>query len=189
MEQINKIFEQQKNEIEEYKKINNQLLEKIQILEEKIKKYEDNENKIKNTYNSNRSIENISLDKNNSISKISNSSDQEVKIEKITKRYKEYKELFKASEKQCNTLKQQIKELKQENELLKNNDNKINDYEELNKLFNIAFENYKPKKKEQIDALNKIKEYFGNEISGGAINLSSQSDLKKKKGLFGIFNK
>ena len=56
-------------------------------------------------------------------------------------------------------------------------------------LFNIAFENYKPKKKEQIDAFKKLSELFGNEESGSSLNLSSQPDLKKKKGLFGFFNK
>jgi hypothetical protein len=189
MEQLNKLYEQKNNENEELKKVNKELLEKIKNLEEKNKKNEDNENKIKINKSSNRSVE-YNLSDKNSITKNSNSSDQETKIEKITKRYKEYKELYKASENQCHELKEQIKELEKENALLRNDENRVKEYEELNKLYNIAFDNYKPKKKEQIDAFHKLNAYFGKENSGGELNLSTQTDIKKKKGLFGgLFNK
>ena len=185
------------NELNSYKNLINEKNKEIDqynhLLKEKendLHKKDEEINKLKQdfyNYTTNRTEENIPTDKF-SVSRISNSSLNDAeKIEKYKKKINDLKSELKAFESQCTILKNDIKELRTKNELLQNEESKkIIENEELTHLFNVAFENYKPKKKEQIDAFKKLSEFFGKDSSGGALNLS---DLKKKKGLFGLFNK
>ena len=184
--ELKNIFDEKNKEID---KLNDLLKEK----EKNLQKKDEEINKLKKdyfNYGSNRSDENITTEKF-STSRLSNTSLNDTeKIEKYKKKIRELQSDLKATESQCLALKNEIKELKTEKELFQKEENeKISENKELVNLFNIAFENYKPKKKEQIDAFKKLSELFGNEESGSSLNLSSQPDLKKKKGLFGFFNK
>ena len=154
----------------------NLLIEKNKELENK----DEEINKLKNELLTNE--ENLPTDKF-SISKLSNTSlNDSEKIEKYKKIAKQYKSDVKNLEEQCEFLKNEIKELKKQNTSLQ----KEEDNEELIHLFNVAFENYKPKKKEQIEAFQKLSEHFRSKVNESS---SSQTDIKKKKGLFGLFNK
>jgi len=91
-------------------------------------------------------------------------------------------------------LKDEIKSQKAKNEELQNFEGRIKDYDEFKSLFSISTENYKPKKKEQEEALKKVKDHLAinlNEI--GTSNLltdnSSVNQDKKKGGLLGFFSK
>ena len=77
-------------------------------------------------------------------------------------------------------LKTQIKELNNEIKNIQSFDNKINSYDEYTNLFKIAFENYKPKKKEQEEAYAKLKEHLA-----GYVEEESTKE-KKKRGIFGF---
>ena len=169
--ELKNIFDEKNKEID---KLNDLLKEK----EKNLQKKDEEINKLKKEvyiYTSNRTEENIPTDKF-STSRISNSSLNDAeKIEKYKKKIQDLKSELNAYQSQYSILKKDIKELSTKNEALQNK--KIKENEELNNLFHVAFENYNPKKKEQIDAFQKLSEYFGND------------PMKKKKGLFGLFNK
>ena len=82
-------------------------------------------------------------------------SDQE-RIDKYKKKLKEYKKEIESHKNQINTLKEEIREL---NHKLKNPI--IQNLEEFINLFHIAFSEYKPNKKEQKEAFEKIIQNFG----------------------------
>lgn len=95
---------------------------------------------------------------------------------------------------QMSVLKDEIKSQKLKNEQLLSFDGRIKDYEEFKDLFRQVSDNYKPKKKEQEDALKKLKEHLLiNMNNEGTINLltdnSSVNPEKKKGGLLGFFSK
>ena len=81
--------------------------------------------------------------------------DQE-RIDKYKKKLNEYKKEIESHKKQINTLKEEIRELnhKLKNPIFQNLDEFIN-------LFHIAFLDYKPNKKEQKEAFEKIIQNFG----------------------------
>ena len=155
----------------------------INNLKELIKEKENEIIKLKNEKNIFNFIEyeNNNLLAQSSISKISQLNDSE-KIEKYKKKIEEYKERLKANELQLQMLRNEIKDLRNENEKIKSFEGKINSYDDFLSLFNIAFDNYKPKKKEQEDAFKKIKLHLneGNNNNGNKID-------KKKKGFMGMF--
>ena len=79
-------------------------------------------------------------------------------------------------------LRNEIKDLRNENEKIKSFDGKINSYDDFLSLFKIAFDNYKPKKKEQEDAFKKLKFH----LNEGNYDNENKND-KKKKGFMGMF--
>lgn len=96
---------------------------------------------------------------------------------------------------QLTLLKDEIKQQKAKNEFLLNFDGRIKDYDEFKNLFSCSTENYKPKKKEQEEALKKLKEHLAinlNVIGGTSQLLTDNSSVineKKKSGLLGFFSK
>ena len=108
-------------------------------------------------------------------------------IPEIEKKLKKYKSEIKkrdmdleSERQQSALLKTQIKELNNEIKNIQSFDNKINSYDEYTNLFKIAFENYKPKKKEQEEAYAKLKEHLA-----GYVEEESTKE-KKKRGIFGF---
>lgn len=95
---------------------------------------------------------------------------------------------------QLTLLKDEIKQQKAKNEVLLNFEGRIKDYDEFKNLFSFSTENYKPKKKEQEEALKKLKEHLDIDLYelGNSQLLNDNSSVtneKKKKGLLGFFSK
>lgn len=95
---------------------------------------------------------------------------------------------------QLTLLKDEIKMQKAKNENLLNFEGRIKDYDEFKNLFNFSTESYKPKKKEQEEALRKLKEHLSinlNELGTSQLltDNSSVNNEKKKGGLLGFFSK
>lgn len=95
---------------------------------------------------------------------------------------------------QLNFLKEEIKSQKAQKEELLNFEGRIKNYEEFKNLFTVSTENYKPKKKEQEDALKKLKDHLSinlNELGTSQLltDNSSVNQEKKKGGLLGFFSK
>ncbi len=91
-------------------------------------------------------------------------------------------------------LKDEIKSQKALNEELLNFEGRIKDYNDFKNLFSISTESYKPKKREQEEALKKIKNHLGINLNDiGTSHLltdnSSVNQDKKKGGLLGFFSK
>ena len=171
-----KVIEERDNDLKSYE-------DKFDSISAVINNKENEIIKLKNEKNIFNLIEyeNNNLLDESSISKISQLNDNE-KIEVYKKKIEEYKERLKANELQLQMLRNEIKDLRNENEKIKSFDGKINSYDDFLSLFNIAFDNYKPKKKEQEEAFKKIKVHLneGNNNNGNKIN-------KKKKGFMGMF--
>ena len=84
------------------------------------------------------------------------------KIKILKERIKECKLVNESDSIQIKTLKEEIKNLKEKIKNLETFGGQIKDVNEFVFLFNQALNNYKPKKKEQKDALNKIVNIFNN---------------------------
>ena len=84
------------------------------------------------------------------------------KIKILKERIKECKLVNESDSIQIKTLKEEIKNLKEKIKNLETFGGQIKDVNEFIFLFNQALNNYKPKKKEQKDALNKIVNIFNN---------------------------
>ena len=86
------------------------------------------------------------------------------KIERLSERIKEYKNEKDIFEKLLGVLKEDNKKLKKKLTDFETFGGKIGDYNEFIRLFNIAVKNYKPKNKEQKEALEKLKENLKKEL-------------------------
>jgi hypothetical protein len=84
------------------------------------------------------------------------------KFKKFKERIKQCEQINESDVIQIKTLKEEIKKLKEEINNLETFGGQIKDINEFGFLFNQALNNYKPKKKEQKDALNKIVNIFNN---------------------------
>ena len=126
----------------------------INNLKELIKEKEDEIIKLKNEKKLNE-LDNNLLDISSN-SKISQGLTESEKIEKYKKKIEEYKERLKSAELQLQLLRNEIKDIRKENNSIKSFDGKINSFDDFLKSFNTAFQNYKPKKKEQEEAFKKI---------------------------------
>jgi len=95
---------------------------------------------------------------------------------------------------QLTLLKSEIKSHKSKNQDLLDFEGKIKEYDEFKNLFSFSTENYKPKKKEQEEALKKLREHLAININEHGSNQlltdnSSVNNEKKKGGLLGFFSK
>ena len=79
------------------------------------------------------------------------------KVEKLKERVNEYKNKFELNENLLKILKEEIKELKNKLKVFETFGGKIADYNEFIRAFNILLKDYKPKKKEQKEALNQLR--------------------------------
>ena len=109
-----------------------------------------------NKYHSENRIDNNRLSRISGITSTSNGLTDQERIDKYKKQIKEYKKEIESHKNQINTLKEEIREL---NHKLKNPI--FQNLEEFINLFHIAFSDYKPNKKEQKEAFEKIIQNFG----------------------------
>ena len=109
-----------------------------------------------NKYHSENRIDNNRLSRISGITSTSIGLTDQERIDKYKKKLNEYKKEIESHKKQINTLKEEIRELnhKLKNPIFQNLDEFIN-------LFHIAFLDYKPNKKEQKEAFEKIIQNFG----------------------------
>lgn len=195
------ILEREKNEsllqdIEQYKSVNNQLLQKNEELKQNPsssvqEKDEDEVNGLKLQVTE---LQKLIVEKENEIDALKSpnpnvslhtstetsvSNLRTLPLEEIEKKIKKYKtEIRKrdmdidAERQQSAILKTQIKELNSTIKSMQSFENKIKNYDEFSGLFKTAFDGYKPKKKEQEEAYNKIKEHLSGYV---------KEDEKKKK--------
>ena len=177
----NKEIKKLKTEIEQYKNESNKLLQENLQMKEKLKLIEnaqegglvinlDNlreELKDKNLQIEKLIKENNSL-KNNlteneddkSFSSIGLSKSEKIKM--LQEEIKELKLMSDSDQIQIKTLKEDIKGLQSKLKKLETFNGQMKDFNEFTSLLNQAFQNYKPKKKEQKDALNRIIEIINN---------------------------
>ena len=86
------------------------------------------------------------------------------KIGRLSERIKEYKNEKDTFEKLFEILKEDNKNLKKKLTDFETFGGKIGDYNEFIRLFNIAIKNYKPKNKEQKEALEQLKTHLKKEL-------------------------
>jgi hypothetical protein len=109
-----------------------------------------------NKYHSENRLDNNRLSRISGITSTSIGLTDQERIDKYKKKINEYKKEIESHKNQINTLKEEIRELnhKFKNPIIQNLQEFIN-------LFHIAFSDYKPKKKEQKEAFEKIIQNFG----------------------------
>ena len=88
----------------------------------------------------------------------------EEKIERLLKKLNEYKNENDIKDGLVKILKEDLKNMKAKLDDFETFGGKIKDYNEFIKLFNICMKDYKPKKKEQKEALEKLREHFKKEV-------------------------
>ena len=137
---------------ENYQKENNE--KEIENLKEKIKEQEKEIEELK---------EGLEKSKNDRPSIIGEGSDQE-KIEKLLIKLKEYKNESETNQELIKILKEDHKNMKMKLNNFETFGGRIQDYNEFIKLFNLCLKDYKPKKKEQKEALEKLKEHLKKEL-------------------------
>ena len=101
--------------------------------------------------------------KNERLSIVGEGTDQE-KIERLVQKLKEYKNESETNQELIKILKEDHKNMKAKLANFETFGGKIKDYNEFIKLFNICLKDYKPKKKEQKEALAKLKEHLKKEL-------------------------
>ena len=165
-----------------YKEINNKMLEENcqkqnlekeienlnEIIKEKEKEIEElkeeNEKSKKNvTSFSNINKRDSSKELENRISLVGEGNEQET-IKRLVERLKEIKNENEADKELIKIMKEDQKNMKAKLAGFETFGGKIKDYNEFIKLFNIILKDYKPKKKEQKEALAKLKEHLKKEL-------------------------
>ncbi len=86
------------------------------------------------------------------------------KVEKLVERVKEYKNQIDLNNELIKVLKQDIKSLKQKLTNFETFGGKIQNYNEFIRVFNMALKDYKPKKKEQKEALAQLRNHLKKEL-------------------------
>ena len=154
---------QSKEKIELIKNENNEeLILNIDNLKEELK---DKKLQINNLIKENNNLKNFT--KKSSISGInklnSNELNDEVEVINLYKeQIKDLKISNESDKMQIKTLKEDIKDCKKKIKLFESFNGQLKDIDEFITLFNNALENYKPKKKEQKEALNKLIQVISN---------------------------
>ena len=86
------------------------------------------------------------------------------KVEKLIERVKDYKNQIDMNNELIKILKEDIKNLKQKLTDFETFGGKITNYNEFIRVFNIALKDYKPKKKEQKEALSQLRNHLKKEL-------------------------
>jgi hypothetical protein len=139
-----------------------------EIIKEKEKEIEElreeNEKSKKNvTSFSNINKRDSSKELENRISLVGEGNEQET-IKRLVERLKEIKNENEADKELIKIMKEDQKNMKAKLAGFETFGGKIKDYNEFIKLFNIILKDYKPKKKEQKEALAKLKEHLKKEL-------------------------
>ena len=172
-------------ELENYKQINNKMLEEndkkqnyekeIENLNEIVKEKEQEIEELKEDLEKSKKnmTANSVFNKKDSgfgggdlehrLSLVGEGTDQE-KIERLVIKLKEYKNESETNQELIKILKDDHKKMKNKLESFETFGGKIKDYNEFIKLFNICLKDYKPKKKEQKEALEKLREHLKKEL-------------------------
>ena len=103
------------------------------------------------------------ISKNERLSLVGEGTDQE-KIERLVIKLKEYKNEMETNQELVKILKEDHKNMKAKLAEFETFGGKIKNYNEFIKMFNICLKDYKPKKKEQKEALEKLKEHLKKEL-------------------------
>ena len=141
---LNEIIKEKEKEIEELK--------------------EENEKSKKNvTSFSNINKRDSSKELENRISLVGEGNEQET-IKRLVERLKEIKNENEADKELIKIMKEDQKNMKAKLAGFETFGGKIKDYNEFIKLFNLILKDYKPKKKEQKEALAKLKEHLKKEL-------------------------
>ena len=148
-ENFAKIIDKLKEEINEKNKKIEELTEENTNLKNMNKKEED-ENEL-----------NINIDTNTNKKEKENEIDLE-KYKKLKNQVIELKEINSSDKMQIKALKEEIKELKEKIKKIETFSGQLNNFNEFKQLLQSALLNYKPKKKEQKAALNRLKEILNN---------------------------
>ena len=145
-----KIIDKLKEEINEKNKKIEELTEENTNLKNMNTKKEEDENEL-----------NINIDTNTNKKEKENEIDLE-KYKKLKNQVIELKEINSSDKMQIKALKEEIKELKEKIKKLETFSGQLNNFNEFIQLLQSALLNYKPKKKEQKAALNRLKEILNN---------------------------
>ena len=149
-ENFAKIIDKLKEEINEKNKKIEELTEENTNLKNMNNKTEEEENKL-----------NINIDTNTNKKEKENEIDLE-KYKKLKNQVIELKEINSSDKMQIKALKEEIKELKEKIKKIETFSGQLNNFNEFIQLLQSALLNYKPKKKEQKAALNRLKEILNN---------------------------
>ena len=167
--QINKKMVEENNKKQNYEKEIENLNEVVKEKEQEIEELkEDLEKSKKNvTTNSIFNKKDSGLggygEQEHRLSLVGEGTDQE-KIERLVTKLKEYKNEIETNQELVKVLKDEYKQMKAKLENFETFGGKIQDYNEFIKLFNICLKDYKPKKKEQKEALEKLREHLKKEL-------------------------
>jgi len=149
---LNRIIENREKEIEELKKE----LEKLRNKKNNLDTSYSGTNKKDSSFGNEGEYMSSNFDSH----KISDAQ----KVEKLKERVSEYKNKFELNENLLKLLKEEIKELKKKLTDFETFGGKITDYNEFIRAFNIVLKDYKPKKKEQKEALNQLRNHLKKEL-------------------------
>ena len=154
------------NEIKDLKKIIENREKEIEELKKELEKYKNKKNNLDTSYSgtnkkdSSFGNEGEYISSNFDSHKISDAQ----KVEKLKERVNEYKNKFELNENLLKLLKEEIKELKKKLTDFETFGGKITDYNEFIRAFNILLKDYKPKKKEQKEALSQLRNHLKKEL-------------------------
>lgn len=141
--------------------------QQIGELKEEIEKHKNNKNSSSDPYSGTNKRESSGEDAKSHTRHPSQGGIQisdEQKIEKLKERVNDYKNKFELNENLIKLLKEEIKELKNKLKDFETFGGKIKDYNEFIRAFNIIIKDYKPKKNEQKEALDLIKNHLKKEL-------------------------
>ena len=153
------------NEVENLNEIIKEKEKEIEELKEEVDKYKKNNSfSTNNKKDSSMHLQGIGdVFKNERLSLVGEGTDQE-KIERLVMKLKEYKNESETNQELIKILKEDHKNMKAKLANFETFGGKIKDYNEFIKLFNICLKDYKPKKKEQKEALAKLREHLKKEL-------------------------
>ena len=138
----------------------NKLKEEINEKDKQIELLLEENNNLKNNMNNK-----LEEEEQNEINININKKENEIDIEKyklLKNQVIELKELNNSDKMQIKTLKEEIKELKERLKKIETFSGQLNNFNEFIKILQSALLNYKPKKKEQKVALDRLKEILNN---------------------------